>query len=253
MNMNALNMKPLRYYLLMENDQARESWILTMPAKLAPKKSKSRNLPPLLHRFFGYFIGRGREMKAEYDDVRCQRCGRYKDDDVFAVGFFDPFFIHTRGDFCMTGDRVFIINEKFLKVLRKAKVRGYETKPLGESGWYAIRATCRVKLSKKVMKTYPPLCPECRLPKEASGGFDIQRDLSVPQEPMTIFTTERGWPSTLWDRDLFFTEDVAMLLKAEGIKGGYCRRLLTEDDLKRTDELAKQGKRLKPTEIAILL
>ena len=224
-----------------------------MPGKPAPKKSKDSDLPPLLNRFFGYFTGHGREMKADYDAVRCQKCGRCSDDDVFAAGFFNPFFIHTKGDFCVTGDRVFIINDRFLKVLQRAGVRGYETKPLAKSGWHGLRAKRRVKYMKNVMKTFAPVCPKCKIPEEASGRFRNQDQLSVPEEPMTLFTTERGWPSTLWDRDVFLTEDVAMLLQEEGIKGGVCRRLLTEDDLKKTDELAKQGKKLMLTEITILL
>lgn len=32
------------------------------------------------------------------------------------------------------------------------------------------------------------------------------------------------------DRDLFVTEDIALRFKGEGLKGGYFRRLLTEDE-----------------------
>jgi hypothetical protein len=241
----------MRYYCLVKRDQPKPSWVLTLPAKPQVKPAKGTGLPPALNRFLGYFANHGREMKAQYDSVRCHRCGRYSDDDVFKVGFFDPFFINVKGDFDFTGDRVPIINDKFVKVLQKEKVRGYETKKLGRTGWHALKATTRVKFSPKIMKPSGKVCPECKRSRDMSGRFHNQCDVAVPNGAKTIFTTERGWHSTLWDRDIFMTEDVVLALKAAGIKGGYGRRLLTEEDLAKAKELAKEGKRLKPTEITI--
>jgi len=241
----------MRYYRLLLGDQPKPSFALTLPGEKPPARRKAALIAPI-HRFLGHFSYQSRAVKPEYKSVTCEHCGRYDEDDIFRIGFFDPFFINVKGDYDVTKDRITIISDRFLAVLQKEKVRGYKTSQLGKTGWHAICAIERVKSLPKVIRVVGSKCSKCGRYKEASGGFVRQHELEVPSSPKTIFTTKDSWPSTFMDRTLFMTEDVVLALKAGGVKGEGCRRLLTEEDLLKEAELAKKGKRLKPTEIAIL-
>jgi hypothetical protein len=115
-------------YYLDERDQTHPSWVLFELVKAAPKHARKPELPPVMYQFFGPLLEGEMQMKAEYLPLCCRKCGRYDEDAVFEVGFRDPVTIRIRGDYSHTQDRVFAVSEKFLTVLRNAKVRGYETK-----------------------------------------------------------------------------------------------------------------------------
>lgn len=247
------NKKTMNYYCLWEKDQPRASWVLFDLVKTAPKHTRSLELPPVMYRFFGPQPEGEMRMKPEYLPLCCKTCGRYEDDRVYDVGFRDPVNIHIKGDFSHTQDRVFVVNDKFLAVIRKAKVRGYETKPVGKSGWHAFRATERVSFVEGVMKLVPPSCPECRRSRTTTGSFEHLSQLAVPPHPSTFFTTAQGWPSMLQDRLLFLTEDVVTVLKEAGIKGGYCNRLWSDEEVQKAAEKTKQGKKWKPPGATIVL
>src|SRR5688572_1153561 len=183
----------MNYYCLVEKDQARSSWVLFDLVKRLTEHSKRPELPPVMYTFFGPRRDGEMRMKARYDALRCKTCGRYDDDPVFEAGFEDPVVIRVNGDFTHTQDRLLVISEKFVRVLREAKVRGYETKPVGTSGWHAFRATERVDFAPGIMKLIKPFCRECGRAKGAKGGFKHLSQLRVPADGNTMFTTKRGW------------------------------------------------------------
>ncbi len=243
----------MNYFCLWENNQARASWVLFDLVKAAPKHIRNPELPPVMYQFFGPQPDGEMRMKPEYLPLCCNKCGRYDDDPVFEIGFREPVSIRIKGDFSHTQDRVFVVSDKFLSVVRKAKVRGYETKPVGKSGWHAFRATERVKFADGVMKLVEPSCPVCGRAKTTTGSFERLSQLSVPIHPNTFFTTTRGWPTMLQDRSFFLTEEVVKALKDGGIKGGYCNRLWTDEEVRTAEEKAKQGKKWKPPGSTVLL
>jgi hypothetical protein len=57
----------------------------------------------------------------------------------------------------------------------------------------------------------------------------------------------------LRDRDIFITEGVVKALKDGGIKGGYCNRLWTDEEVRMAEKKAKQGKKWKPPGSTVLL
>jgi len=57
----------------------------------------------------------------------------------------------------------------------------------------------------------------------------------------------------LWDREIFATEDVIKALKEGDIKGGYCNRLWTDEEVRIAEEKRKQGKKWKPPGSTVLL
>jgi hypothetical protein len=243
----------MKYFYLGENDQAYASWVLFDLVKAGPKHVRNPKLPPEMYQFFGPSPDGEMQMKPEYLPLCCPKCGRYDDDPVFDVGFRDPVRIRIKGDFSHTQDRVLVVSEKFLHAIRNARVRGYETKPIGKSGWHAFRATERVGFRTGVMRLVEPTCPECKRAKSTIGMFERVSQLSVPESSNTFFTTERGWPTMLWDRDTFATEDVVQALRAAEVKGGYFNRLWTDEEARMAKEKAKLGKKWKPPGSTVLL
>lgn len=240
-------------YLLGDNDQTQSSWVLyeldpENPGKRAPSK-----LPPAMMQFFGPQPDRNMRMKPAYLPACCKTCRRYDDDDIYDIGFEEPVTIRVRGDFAYTQDRVLIVSDKFLKALRSARVRGFETKLVGKSGWHALRVTTQVDCKKGVIKPAKPNCRSCGRPRRTVGSFQFANELSTPDEPNTLFTTRINFHRLLWDRDVFATEDVVAVLKKAGIKGGYCNRLWSEEERKQIAEKAKQNVRWKPPGTTVLL
>jgi len=220
--------------------------------KAAPKHVREPELPPVLYRFFGPVREGKLQMKAEYLPVCCEKCGRYDEDDIFTIGFRDPAEIRIKGDFSHTQDRIFTVNDKFLNVVRNAKTFGFETKPIGKSGWHAFKVNCRVDCKDGVLEPTEPVCEECGR-REASGSFNYANQISAPPLGNTFFTTKVHYHRMLWERDIFITEEVVRTLKDGGIKGGYCNRLWKDEELRMRDEKAKHGKKWKPPGSTVLL
>ena len=240
----------MNYYLLAEKDQPKSSWAICELVTPSGDRPRRPELPSVMYQFFDQLLGPQPDgvtrMKPQYAALRCKTCGRYDEDAVYDIGFSDPVTIRIRGDFSTTQDRVFAISEKFLNVLLDAKVRGYETKALGTSGWHALRVTERVDCDERVMEVLGPFCPECGRPDRVPGVFSQLKQLSLPDRSNTLFTTKRGWAKPFWSREIFLAEDVVEALKAGGVKGGSCNRLWTEDEVRKVEEKASQGKKWKP-------
>jgi hypothetical protein len=230
----------MNYYSIRLSDHAKTSWVLHELLKSLPSRPQKEGLAPIFYKFFPSADVEVR-MKPEYRDLCCKKCGRYDSYKMFDAGFADPVLIRIKGDFGHTSDRVFVISDKFLKALKRARVGGYETKPIGGSGWHALRVTLLVNHREGVVKTQKPICSECGRPKSAFGSFEYLRELSLPKEVNTFFSTTTTWHRAFSDRDLFITEDLLMALKKAGISGGYCVRLLTDEELKKQKAKAKEG------------
>jgi len=236
----------MNYYYLVERDKLQLSWAVTLLRKPLPKRTRSPALPPVLYRFLGPVTEGEMALKSEYAGVACKTCGRCDDDAIFDMGFCDPVTIRFKYDFGYTDDRVFAISQKLLNVLCEARVRGFETKPLGSSGWHAMRVTDRVDCDEKVMELIGPFCSECGRADRIPGAFTKLDQVALPSHSNAIFTTKKGWAKPFRDRDTFLTEDVVKLLKNAGIRGGWCNRLWTREEVCMMDEMAKRGKKWKP-------
>lgn len=230
----------MQYYSIDLIDHDKTSWALHDVVKILPSQPRDPGLAPIFYKFFPSADVEIR-MKPQYRHLCCKKCGRYDAEKMFKIGFDDPVTIRFKGDYGYTHDRIFVINDKFLKVLKKSKIGGYETKPLGRSGWHALHVTALVSSRDGVIKSRKPLCTECGRPKECFGLFQYINELGITNQQNTFFTTKTSWPRHFSDRDIFITEDVLQALKAAGINGGCCTRLLTDDELKKQKEKAKQG------------
>jgi hypothetical protein len=233
-------------YYLDECDQPHSSWILFELAKGPPKQARKRELPPMIYQFLGPQTDGEMRMKPEYLSLCCKKCGRYDEDSVFEVGFSDPVTLRIKGDFTHTQDRMFVVSDKLLRVLRKAKTGGFESKPVGKSGWHALRVTLQVDCAEGVLKPADPYCEECGRPDGAVGSFDHASQINCPEYGATFFTTKVNYHRRLWDRDIFITEGVLKVLKENGIKGGYCSRLWTDEEVLTAEQKSELGIRWKP-------
>ena len=231
----------MNHYEISLEDYPKTSWALHEVVKLSPRRPRPAEMPSVFYKFFPSADVEVR-LKPQYHHVCCNKCGRFDSDKMFEIGFDDPVTIQFKGDYGHTNDRMFVINEKFLKVLKKSKVGGYETKSLGKSGWHALHVTLLVDYVAGVVKTRKPICSKCGRPKENFGVFQYRRQLSLPSQSNTFFATKTGWPSYHFsDRQIFISEDVLQVLLEGGIAGGYCNRLWTDEELKQQKEKAKQG------------
>jgi len=233
----------MNFFSLCPGDQVRPSWVLFTTAEKANKRKRhSEGVPSTVYALLGSPAEEKMRLKPQYEPLRCKRCGRYDGAKIFEIGFDPDASIKIKGDFGYTTDRVFLISDKFLNTLKAGNVKGYEAKPIGNTGWHAIQVSLFVDSDDKVIKTAGIPCPECGRPEESWGVHRRLAELSLPKEINTFFTTKGGWPSApFYDRETFLTEDVMSLLKESRIAGGYCYRLWTEDESRKYYENREKG------------
>lgn len=241
----------MHYYRLGDKDQMRPSWVLHEVSRPARKRAKRPEIPPVVYKVLNCLSPADSPMQLQYQRLCCKECGRYEEADVFDVGFSGSASIQIKGDFACSNDRVHLISDKFLRVLEKAKIYGYETKPIGSSGWHALRVTVTVDCKEDAVRTSGTKCPGCGRAERANGIILNLNAISPPQKSHTFFTTTRSWPRSISDRDIFITKEVVAAMKAGGIKGCLCHRLWTDEELRKAEEKAKKGISWKPPGMTI--
>jgi hypothetical protein len=248
----AARMEFMRYYTLCTLDQPKTSWVLHDIIKKV-KSKKNPEMPPAFYKFFPPPDAEV-HMKERYQPLCCPKCGKYDSDAVFKAGFEEPVAIRFKQDLGLTDDRQVVMNNKCLAVLKAAKVGGFETKPIGKSGWHVLKVTLRVACNEEAYVHTPPECEACGRFKGGGGILWRERDIKAPAKPNTFFTTKSGWASKyLQDRSVFLTEDVYAGLKAGTIKGPHCDRLQSDEEIAKREELQKQGKNWVPQGLTVYL
>jgi hypothetical protein len=232
-----------QFHYLSETDHTRPSWVIFSPVSKRPvKRVASQGVPSTVNALLGHRREIAMHIKPAYSHLQCCSCGRYDSYRIFDVGFDDDVTINIKGDFGHTNDRIFVVTQKFLDVLRNAHTTGYEVKRIGTTGWYALRITLFVDSNDSVIKTSGAACSECGNPEECWGIHLRLSDLRLPSTADCLFTTKKGWPSApFFDRSIFMSERIAKLLKEGGIAGGYCKRLLTDDEWNWVEDFRKKG------------
>lgn len=233
-----------RLYRICSNEQPRTNWVVFRQIEAPKRMPPSPNVPGVVRTLLGYHRGVGgiREVRSRYSTLVCPGCQNFDSDKIFDAGFDDDVLIHFRDDFAETNDFIFVIGQRMLDVLRKGCVTGYEVKQLDKSGWYAMRATVRVNSDPAVFRYEKPKCKKCGDPVDGGGSHWLLSEIEPPPTSKTFFTTRnrclaREGP----DRDLFCTEDVALLLREHGIRKGSFHRLLTEEERVKLKAKHEQG------------
>jgi len=129
-----------KYYYLSEGDHLWPSWVLFTPlGKITSKRRVPGAISPTVNRLLGPRSAGPIRIKPPYAKLLCPRCGRYEASEAYDIGFDEDVSIGIQGDFGHTTDRVLVITSAFLAALKMIGVRGYESQPIGKTGWHALR------------------------------------------------------------------------------------------------------------------
>jgi hypothetical protein len=238
-----------KFYKLCLLDYAKSSWAMHDIVKNIARHPHPE-LPPVFYKFFPSPDAQVR-LKPPYQSIVCPQCRRYDTDEAFKIGFFEPATLRFKEHIGVTDDHIDVVADKCLAALKRAKVGGYETKPIGKSGWHAFRVTLRFDPPVESVVTRGKKCPKCGRP-EYVGVKDWEvRHVVHPSHGNTFYTTAVRRVGC--QQDIFFTGDVLDTLKAAGIKGPYCERFQTHEEVEKRLQLEKQGKRWLPKDMTVYL
>jgi hypothetical protein len=238
----------MNYYQISLLDYSKTSWALFEKVKAVPDDTP-RGHAQIFRSSKAKYI-----LKPQYRHLLCKTCGRFETDKVLDVGLKEPVEMNFKEDMGLTDDRIFVVNDKCIRVLKDAKVGGYKSKPIGKSGWHVFRVTVFVDTAKGVLKTLGPNCSECKRPKDAGAHIYELNKITPPKQSNTFFTTKFSCASLSYrDRTVYLTEDVLEALKAGQVKGPYCERLWTNEELKMKKEKEKRGETWRPAGMTVYL
>ncbi len=123
-------------------------------------------------------------------------------------------------------DGFLLIKSRVSELLRKHNVRGYDTRQVPYTDWHVLRVTTRVPYRAFTPKREKPPCKMCGRGAYYGSAFALS-DIALPEQPNTFFGPEAERTNSY---DVYLTESVAEMLKAEGVKGGLLIRLLSDDE-----------------------
>jgi hypothetical protein len=232
-----------RLYWVCANEQPRRNWAVFREIKAPKPLPRLEFIPSAL---FGtsHGIGGVFQTRPRYSQVVCSRCQRFDSDKIFEAGFDEDVVVRFRDDFALTNDRIFLISQRMLEVLRKGRVGGFEVKPVGTQGWHAMNVTLRVDSDPSAYHEAGTKCQGCGMRKEGAGGGIISRlsQVTAPGQSNVFFTSKVAFHGReISDRDFLCTEDVVGLLKENGIRKGSFHRLWTDQEMKTFDQKRAQG------------
>lgn len=123
-------------------------------------------------------------------------------------------------------DGFLLIKNRVLELLQKHGFEGYETRIVPNTEWHVFRVTRRVAYKDFTPKREKPPCTTCG--RGAYYGIASRlREIDLPDHDKTFFAPALERTNGC---DVYVTEDVAQMLKSEGVKGGLLTRLLDDDE-----------------------
>jgi hypothetical protein len=173
--------------------------------------------------------GDGYGFRMRFAALFCPRCGRFDHDKAFEIGW-DGTFVKMRPrkgrNILVTDDDFLCVTNELLGTLTKAKVKGFEAKPLPNSGWSVLRITCRRRFEPEVYRSVP----ECSVCKGGGhyGSVQFERQIDVPDEDPTFFSTDK--PRGQGGFDIFVSDGLRGILQEANASGGELHRLLTPEE-----------------------
>lgn len=123
-------------------------------------------------------------------------------------------------------DGFLLIKSRVLKLLKRHHVAGYDTRQIPYTEWHVLRVTTKVAYRDFKPKREEPPCETCGR-GVYYGIAGALRHISVPRHSRTFFAPEVERDQSY---DVYMTENVAFMLKAEGVKGGLLERLLDDEE-----------------------
>jgi hypothetical protein len=162
----------------------------------------------------------------------CRACHRINQEAVFESkeGFEagPQIRVKTGREFAHSGEGFTLIRTRVLKLLKRHRVTGYAARPIPSTDWHVLRITRTVPFKKFKPRYDEPGCKLCGY-RAYYGIADALRQIAVPAEDNTFFTPKFERPQ---GQDIYLTEQVALMLKANRAKGAALDRLLDDDEYK---------------------
>jgi hypothetical protein len=133
-------------------------------------------------------------------------------------------------EFAESGEGFLLVKDRVIKLLAEHRVAGYATRALPGTEWHVLRVTATVPF-KKFKPVHDKLLPRCKICGywPYYGVADALHQIGLPPEDNTFFTPDLERPQ---GQDVYLTERVALMLKANRAKGAELHRLLTEAEYK---------------------
>jgi len=176
----------------------------------------------------------------------CRACRRVNKEAVFESkeGFeAGPQIRVTTGrEFAESGEGFLLVKSRVIKLLKNHRVAGYGARPLPQTKWHVLRVTATVPFKKFKPKYDGPAFPACKVCgyRPYYGLVEGLHQIDLPKHDNTFFTPEYERPQ---GQDVFLTQKVALMLKANRARGAGLRRLLSEEECKWAQEDTPQARR----------
>ena len=183
-----------RLYRVCDNEQPRRNWVVFREIKAPKPFPRFQFIPPGM---FDTSRGMGGvfQTRPRYQRVVCSRCHRFDSDKIFRAGFDEDVTIRFRDDFATTNDRLFLISQRMLEVLRKGKVGGFEVTPVGKEGWHALNVTLRVDSDPGAYHEAGARCRPfagCARKARVAGLIELLSEMNGPRCAPTSSLTTRS-------------------------------------------------------------
>jgi|GEM_PF-4586803 len=216
------------YFMLVPHNQEHSNLVvlrntrrLTQKEKIEARRDAGKQPPNI-------------EIDPKYARLMCRECSAINPNDIFDAGFDGDRTIRMKGDFGYSDDSFFLMNGRMVEALQREMVTGFETAPVGKD-WFAVKITAIVTTSPGVWKSRGRKCRTCGRPEEMIGGYDRLSQIGLPGGERTLFTpsgvhiTGRQWFRVDVHTPMV-SGDVVPILLQNRIKGGACRKLLSDQE-----------------------
>jgi len=212
----------MKYYWLLPNDLPANRWLIW---------NDSRETGGLI-------------PKPVFQDLMCSKCWQANHDNIFKRGFEGAGNFKSKRDLVGTTDGFLCISDKVKTLLLRHKVGGFRSKPIGNDGWHVVNVNLKVNAvrvyTSEIWKGHR-LCPKCKRALATGGGYEYERQISLPKRVRVFFTVIHEHQGGHRGPDIFVTEDVVKILQGGGIKGCRFNRLMTQEEEKRFKQCCKAG------------
>jgi hypothetical protein len=136
--------------------------------------------------------------------------------------------VKTGREFAQSADGFSLIKTRILKLLKRHRVAGYVSREIPETEWHALRITKQVPVQKFTPNFDGPACKACGY-RPFYGIVEAASQIAPPDDDNTFFTPALERPQS---QDVFLTEKVAQMLKANRAHGAEFSRLLDDNEYK---------------------
>jgi hypothetical protein len=136
--------------------------------------------------------------------------------------------VKTGREFAHSTEGFKLVKTRILELLKQHGVAGYDSRPIPHTDWHVMRITKEVPFKEFTPNYEKAACKICGY-RAYYGVAQALSEISMPDEENAFFTPDLERPQ---GQDVYLTEQVALMLKANGAKGATLSRLLDNQEYK---------------------